>query len=183
MADSQEIGGPMTKQDIAQLREQAEAEFRKAEAEFKQKIDALAIVEQMLPASAVSPKESALNMALERIEQQFGPSAVRPRVPLLHKENQGTVIDAVRKTILSSPKQTWPVSEIEQDMRRRNFVFTARDPKSTINTALTRLVDQGEVRIVVRGKGRKPSRYKASDQVEARSENPDEAQEKSDAAA
>jgi hypothetical protein len=163
----------MTKQDIARLRAQAQAEFHAAEAKFKQQIDALAIVEGMLSMNRV-------DVSLSAIEKQLNPT---PKEPLMSIAQQPTVIDAVRETVLSSPQHKWPVSEIESSLRHRDFVFMAKDPKSTINNALSRLVEQGTVRVAVRGKGRKPSFYKASDRGEAQSENPNEAQEVKNAAA
>ena len=166
----------MTKQDIVRLRAQAEAEFKAAEAKYKQRIDAIKVVEGMIPLSG-------LDTSLATIETQFGslPLSQSPRTTPIGE--QPTVMDAVRSAILSAPERRWPVSEIVDHLRSRDFKFTAKDPKSTVNTALTRLVEQGAIQVSVRGKGRKPSLYKASDRAVTRSENSTEVEEVKDAAA
>jgi hypothetical protein len=166
----------MTKKDIADLRARAEAhldsELAQANAKYKRRMDALDEIELMLPAEVAR---------VELGDIAEGPSKPPPKKP---KVEQATVIDSVRAAVFSSPNVEWSTGLIESYLISHGFAFTAKDPKSTINTALTRLAEQGYVRVVSRGSGRRPSLYKpASDRGDARSENPNDVQGLKDAAA
>jgi hypothetical protein len=177
----------MTKQDIERLRVIAQTErdaaHAAADAEFKDKMEALAKVLAML-------ERHQLNVAVSTVNKQFGPLPIRPMttqrsVPVVTLPlGQATVIDSVRQIIVANPQRLWCVSDIEAELKSRNFVFKAKEPKSTINTALSRLTEQGDILIAAHGKGRQPSFYEAPDEgVDAQSGALTEGTEQKDAAA
>jgi hypothetical protein len=168
----------MTKRDIDELRAKARADFdfenAQAGARYKLRVDALNVIESMLATDSTKVSfDEVLPVAPSHV------SGVEAEA----KAEQPSVIDSVRDVIISSPDAGWTTGLIERKLLMNGFVFTAKDPKSTINTALARLVEQGIIQIRFRGAGRKASIYQASDRAGTRSENPNESQGLKDAAA
>ena len=50
-------------------------------------------------------------------------------------------------------------SEVETKMEQNGFVFSARDKKISVNSALRKLVKRGVIRVHTPGVGRTPSKY------------------------
>lgn len=83
------------------------------------------------------------------------------------EESEVTLIDSVAHVFKRFPEQSWNVNTIERQLLSERFVFAAKNPKASINTALSRLAERGIVRISKRGAGRKPNQYRAEIAVNA----------------
>jgi len=79
--------------------------------------------------------------------------------PVVADGEQSTLIDAVRRVFEDNPKDRWLVSTVEEQLRKHGFQFDAVKPRNSLHTALNRLQERGVVRVVKRGRGRKPSVY------------------------
>lgn len=102
--------------------------------------------------------------AIERVEKMLGRRG-NPGIPIepsrepQESDSETTLIDRVKEMFVRSPEKRWTVGALEDQMRADGFHFDAVKPRSSIHTCLTRLEERSMVRIVKRGRGRKPSIY------------------------
>lgn len=71
-----------------------------------------------------------------------------------------TLIETVEFTVKATDR-TWSVPQIYERLQEAGFEFESSMPKNTIATAISRLVERGEVVLVKKGSGRRPNEYKA----------------------
>jgi len=129
----------MNKQDVATLKEALRAEYEKD-------MEAIERVEILLARRAV-PDASAGGLPTNTEDE----SAV--------DGDESTLIDAVERAFIRFPQKRWTVGDLENQLQADGFQFKAIKPRSSIHTSLTRLEESSVIRIVKRGKGRKPNIY------------------------
>jgi hypothetical protein len=71
-----------------------------------------------------------------------------------------TLIASVRRAFDTYPDASWSPSLLERHLQKKGFSFNAKNPRSSINTALARLVERGIIAVYRQGVGRKQSFYK-----------------------
>jgi hypothetical protein len=72
-----------------------------------------------------------------------------------------TLIGSVERIFQSRPEVVWSVQTLEGQLRKDGFAFEAKNPRSSLNTAVGRLAQRGLIVIHRKGSGRKPHFYKA----------------------
>jgi hypothetical protein len=72
-----------------------------------------------------------------------------------------TLIGSVEQIFQSRPDVAWSVQTLEKQLRQDGFAFEAKNPRSSLNTAVARLAERGLISIYKKGSGRKPHLYKA----------------------
>jgi len=121
----------MTKAEIAQLKEEITADY-------KRKLEALELVEQLLNQQQKSP--SAIGS-----RNKVQPAKVRPSPKV-----SGTTIAArIEQAFQKQPKWTTPALASAIGTKNRNFVWAI----------VNRLVKEGKVRISRKPSGRQPAEY------------------------
>ena len=121
----------MTKAEIAQLREELTADY-------KRKMEALELVEQMLNQQQKSPSASGSRNKVQ-------PAKVRPSAKV-----SGTTIAArIEQAFQKESKWTTPALASAIGTKNRNFIWAI----------VNRLVKEGKVRISKKPSGRQPAEY------------------------
>jgi hypothetical protein len=72
-----------------------------------------------------------------------------------------TLIGSVERVFQSQPEVAWSVQTLERQLRKDGFALEAKNPRSSLNTAVARLAERGLISISKKGSGRKPHFYKA----------------------
>jgi hypothetical protein len=76
-------------------------------------------------------------------------------------DEASSLIDAVEQIFRSDPHKGWNVKTLHRRLAASGFAFQAKNPKSSINTALSRLVKKRRTILVMQqGSGRRPTQYK-----------------------
>jgi hypothetical protein len=78
-------------------------------------------------------------------------------------EGPETLVGSVKHLFKSSPFTAWSVATLERKLKEGGFVFGAKNPRSSLNTVLTRLAEDENpvIELFKRGSGRSPNLYRA----------------------
>jgi hypothetical protein len=147
----------MTIQESAVLESALAALEQRAKLNYQRDLDAITHIRRLIAGGATINPESAERLLATATSAT--PTSAEPNTNA-DPESQPTLIDAVESIFRNSPDMSLNVSSLEAQLRGRGFVFAAKQPKSSINTAVARLAERGIIRIVKRGTGRKPSTYR-----------------------
>jgi hypothetical protein len=71
-----------------------------------------------------------------------------------------TLIGSVERLFQSHPDVAWSVVTLGKKLRKDGFVLEAKNPHSSLNTAVARLAKRGLIGIYRPGSGRRPHLYK-----------------------
>jgi hypothetical protein len=133
----------MKAEEVAALEERIRAEY-------EEKLRAIKIVRSLL--SETQPVGSALK-----------PTGGKENLVdlSLHEENGETLIGKIQE-LFQREDQPWTVPMIEKALRAAGFSLTARRPAASIASSIHKLKARGVVKLVKKGSGRRPNRYRAS---------------------
>jgi hypothetical protein len=134
-----------------------------ARADYEKQVEAIEALEPLLRDEGdTSP--SFLPSELERIAKE---DAARAEPMLLSQEHPAlagissqTLIDTVANIFIKFPDSPWTVQTLEKRLLMDGFKFEAVRPKSSLKTALGKLVERHFIHVVAPGSGRKPNVYK-----------------------
>ena len=76
-------------------------------------------------------------------------------------DESASLIGSIERAFQSRSDVAWSAVTLERKLRHSGFAFQAKNPRASINTALTRLVERGVIAVCKRGNGRRPSLYKS----------------------
>jgi hypothetical protein len=72
-----------------------------------------------------------------------------------------SLIDAVENIFRSDPHKGWNVKTLHRKLVASGFAFQSKNPKASINTALSRLLNKRmSILVIQHGSGRRPTQYK-----------------------
>jgi hypothetical protein len=142
----------MTKIEVQRLKERLQAEYRK-------KLDALALVEQMLQEEQIALPANTNN--------GHGNRVLEPEIVDDEEGDSDTLIGRIQNLFVSDPEKRWTVSKIEQAVKSQGYKFQGAKASTSIHTTLSKLKLRKVVRTVKHGKGSKPSVYAAEKQESA----------------
>jgi len=72
-----------------------------------------------------------------------------------------TLTATVERLIRALPERSWSVVSLQEQLEKDGFIFKARNPHSSLNTALARLVKRQRIEVREQGSGRRASEYRA----------------------
>jgi hypothetical protein len=147
----------MTTQETELLQTALSALRRRAKVNYERDLEAIERVERLIAAGAEITAESAQHLLATATA---APVIMNGEIVPDDSESQPTLIDAVERAFKTFPSVSLNVSSLETHLRKTGFVLAAKQPKSSINTAVSRLAERGIIRIVRRGTGRKASTYR-----------------------
>src|SRR5207237_191468 len=129
-------------------------------------VDTQALLSQLRALFQVQHEED--RQLLERLERRLLPSAadhpksnIEPSVQGAAEPDPTTLIGSVERLFQSQPEMTWSVEALEKRLRKEGFAFEAKNPRASLNTAVSRLAERRVIEIYTRGSGRKPHLYRA----------------------
>ena len=76
-------------------------------------------------------------------------------------DESASLIGSIQRAFQSRSDVAWSAVTLEKKLRHDGFAFQAKNPRGSINTALTRLVERGSIAVCKRGSGRRPSLYRS----------------------
>jgi hypothetical protein len=145
----------MNKSEVDALEKRISEEYRK-------KLEAIRLVQRMLNEEAAEQHPFVLE-----VKPTFEPKQVKA-VPIsvgasqdYGEELEDSLIGTIQTMIQSSANTIWTAPKVEQSLRESHIPLNAKRPKSSILVILGKLQARGIIRLVKKGSGRIPNRYKA----------------------
>jgi hypothetical protein len=148
----------MTTQESEVLQTALSALRQRAKVNYERDLEAIERVERLIAVGAGITAESAQHLLATATAA--APVVMNGEIAPDDPDSQPTLIDAVERMFRTFPNVSLNVGMLEAQLRKAGFVLAAKQPKSSINTAVSRLAERGVIRIVRRGAGRKPSTYR-----------------------
>lgn len=113
---------------------------------------------------------AAIDRVLGIADEHALPAPVEALLPLpldeqqhrdIDAEEASSLIDAIEDVFRSDPHKPWNVRTLHRKLMASGFQFVAKNPKASINTALSRLEKKRRtIRKDAQGSGRRPNQYK-----------------------
>jgi hypothetical protein len=139
----------MNKSEVAALE-------KRISEEYKKKLEAIRLVQEMLSEQSVQSPEISAPSAQKAIPSL----AINAGEDKYEEGEEISVIGAIRSLFAADEHKSWTVSTIETALRESKVPVKAKNPKTTINTSIMKLCKKGFIRVVRKGSGRIPNRYR-----------------------